>query len=512
MPQLNASTLELEELFERSLVLEEGGTEFQHPILEEEENEVDQITQEELDALFARDMYDLPTQEREQVLQDIHGVSDALVENPELIQESRTALDQTLQSWIKKDQASSSKTTTKPKFGAYQRALQQNPAYVQSAKLQLQFLRADRWDVRRAADRMIRFFTAKEALFEPDRLAKTITIEDLSKDDLKALESGFLQLLPVRDAAGRAIVSGIPMLKKHKNADNLKRALFYIMMTALEDEETQKSGFVMVGYNCGPRRVIDRKSAFAILSMRRNLPVRIVTTHYCHDDFKTRPMMTVAMLVMGASQRVRFRAHYGPFQKNRIKLDTYGIPTKALPINDDGEPKTKYHKNWLKLRREHEAHSAINAIGGGQGPILVVIPSRLDVLFGRGRPIQEHFGNLRYHALLDCYMDAYERAKKFDKKKIAMQIVRTVQEHGGRFLKQESAGWEVVEDNNVSLKKVAHGFRSLRTSALLSSASDEVIMSDTTRGAKVLRLSDRTGTNMATISEQEPAKRIKLCN
>lgn len=82
-------------------------------------------------------------------------------------------------------------------------------------------------------------------------------------------------------------------------------------MTAVEDEDTQKSGLVIVGYNMGPRRVIDRKAAFAIQSLRKHLPFHLASIHYCHDDFRSRPMMTVAMLVMGATTRVRFRAHYG---------------------------------------------------------------------------------------------------------------------------------------------------------------------------------------------------------
>jgi hypothetical protein len=58
---------------------------------------------------------------------------------------------------------------------------------------------------------------------------------------------------------------------------------------------------------------MDRKAAFAIQSIRRYLPFYLACVHYCHDDFRSRPMMTVAMLVMGATNRVRFRAHYGTF-------------------------------------------------------------------------------------------------------------------------------------------------------------------------------------------------------
>jgi hypothetical protein len=86
-----------------------------------------------------------------------------------------------------------------------------------------------------------------------------------------------------------------------------------MIMAALEDEETQKAGIVMVGYNMGPNRIMDRKAAFSVQSVKRHLPCRIGSIHYCYDDFRFRPMMTVAMLIMGPVNRVRFRAHYGTY-------------------------------------------------------------------------------------------------------------------------------------------------------------------------------------------------------
>lgn len=84
-----------------------------------------------------------------------------------------------------------------------------------------------------------------------------------------------------------------------------------MIMTALEDEDTQKAGIVMVGYNMGPNRVVDRNAAFAVQSIKRHLPCRMGSIYYCYDDFHFCPMMTVAMLMMGLRNRVQFRAHYG---------------------------------------------------------------------------------------------------------------------------------------------------------------------------------------------------------
>jgi hypothetical protein len=178
------------------------------------------------------------------------------------------------------------------------------------------------------------------------------------------------------------------------------------------------------------------------------------------------PMMTVGMLVMGASSRVRFRAHYGSAQDINYKLTTFGIPDKCLPVTDDGEPKIKSHRAWVKSRKQQEDRGRL---GVAPNDRIVVVPGRVDVLLGRGKPIQEHFGNLRYHILLDHYQDAYEGAKKFEKMQIAQRIVSLVHEYNGRFLRQEGAGWCEVDDS-AARDKVSHAFRTRRATQLGNSS------------------------------------------
>lgn len=142
-------------------------------------------------------------------------------------------------------------------------------------------------------------------------MQRDIRLDDLSKDDRRSLDSGFFQVLPSRDVAGRAIVVGMPMLRKYKKLENLVRSFFYTIMLALQDVQTQQNGFVMVGFNTGKNRVMDRGAAWAIQKISRLIPMRIASIHFCYDSFTMKPMMTVAMMIMGARRRVRFRAHYG---------------------------------------------------------------------------------------------------------------------------------------------------------------------------------------------------------
>lgn len=74
---------------------------------------------------------------------------------------------------------------------------------------------------------------------------------------------------------------------------------------------------------------------------------------------------------------------------------------------------------------------------------------------------------------MDRYQNAYERAHKSHKIKISGQILDAVAEYGGRFLKQEGAGWAEVEDN-IAREKVAHAFRTRRTAADIAAANKDV--------------------------------------
>ena len=95
---------------------------------------------------------------------------------------------------------------------AYDRAKYMNEAYVTDRSFWLMFLRADRFDANLSAQRLVRHFEVKQELFgDGEVLGRDIFLSDLNDDDMRALESGFIQLLPSRDSSGRSIFSIVPM-------------------------------------------------------------------------------------------------------------------------------------------------------------------------------------------------------------------------------------------------------------------------------------------------------------
>jgi hypothetical protein len=165
------------------------------------------LTQQDADAMLAKEMAAMSVQERELSLNDIHGVSDVMDEEPGFVRAKMEEIEMEL-----------SKLTSNKGNEAYMQAVAQNKEYVTSDKFRLEFLRAEMFDARLAAGRLVRFFDEKKKLFGPDKLTKDIKLWDLDKDDRKSLERGLGQILPQRDRAARRIIIWMPMIYQEMNS------------------------------------------------------------------------------------------------------------------------------------------------------------------------------------------------------------------------------------------------------------------------------------------------------
>jgi hypothetical protein len=155
----------------------------------------------ELDEILAKEMSRLTMQERDHVLQEIHGIADAaIVETPEFVEQRLQQLDECL-------------ARIAPTKEAYSRALYQSPDYVQDRNFRLMFLRCELFHVEQAAERLVRHFDEKLKLFGDDLLARDIRLSDLEDSELETLQRGAVQLLPLRDRADRTVVCLTPLRK-----------------------------------------------------------------------------------------------------------------------------------------------------------------------------------------------------------------------------------------------------------------------------------------------------------
>jgi hypothetical protein len=148
-------------------------------------------------SLLALDLNKISLNEREQVFEDLHGVSDTIDESPEFVACCLAELEAEIAKIRYRD--------------AYLAAANKDSSYTNSRNLRLKFLRAEQFDSKKAAVRLVGFFERKLEVFGPDSLARDLLISDLDEEDQECLQCGLLTLVPATDMAGRGITTWIPM-------------------------------------------------------------------------------------------------------------------------------------------------------------------------------------------------------------------------------------------------------------------------------------------------------------
>jgi hypothetical protein len=164
-------------------------------------------------------------------------------------------------------------------------------------------------------------------------------------------------------------------------------------------------------------------------------------------------------------------------QAGLVQVDSLRFDTQPAGMSTSGWNSTTPTFNGANAHsgtggRSRFEKQAINCLPASNGPqpepdtsrsmAQYVTPARYDVLFGRGRPIQCHPGNIRFRQLLEVHADEYERVSKFEKTLLAARLVQTVKATGSRFLKQVDGDRWVQVGEVMSHKKVSQSFRTRR--------------------------------------------------
>ena len=94
------------------------------------------------------------------------------------------------------------------------------PTLLQDKKFLLLFLRADQYDISRAAKRLAAYFQYKLDLFGDEKLVTRITLKDMNDDDMESMKANSTILVPMKDRAGRRMFFVHLDLFKHKSWQN----------------------------------------------------------------------------------------------------------------------------------------------------------------------------------------------------------------------------------------------------------------------------------------------------
>lgn len=231
------------------------------------------------------------------------------------------------------------------------------------------------------------------------------------------------------------------------------RTLYYLVMTAVEDEETQQRGVTSVTYSVGEfdRKTIDLRTLYFGAWFLKSLPIRLCSVHACFKDPGFRVIINCAMKLLHEGGRARTKLHCGTQLEIFYELMTFGIPIDSIPLSTEGKLKRKAHLDFIKMRLQQESRIVAAA--------RIVIPTHKDVLFGRGKPFREFRGNVRLYEMIDAKLEYYESIPIKQKTEAIAEMVHSVKATGGRFLKQDDAGCWMVADGKMAKEKVSNTFR-----------------------------------------------------
>jgi hypothetical protein len=163
----------------------------------------------ELPGYLARELHRLQPQAQSKVFEDLIGISR---KHPE---------DNVMERIAELQLAMSRRSSNRE---AYEVAVSMSPEYVSSQLLS--FLRAEDFNPKAAARRVMSHFRKKLELFGLDRLVKDISLEDLDEDDTEALSCGGIQFLPSKDRTGRPVfVRQYSNMKYKKRINMVSHAL-----------------------------------------------------------------------------------------------------------------------------------------------------------------------------------------------------------------------------------------------------------------------------------------------
>jgi hypothetical protein len=166
----------------------------------------------DVDFLIAKELNEMSFEERELACEEIHGVDAIIEEKPEFVEQHLEAMELEL--------------CNIPRKPAYDEALRISGCYVTDRKFRLMILRSEYFDARKAAIRLVKYLQGKVDYFGPGVLVRPLYLTDLDENDRKTLNSGYLQILPARDRAGRAVLGNFKKLTTecYKSPENLVRS------------------------------------------------------------------------------------------------------------------------------------------------------------------------------------------------------------------------------------------------------------------------------------------------
>mmetsp|Transcript_70003 Transcript_70003/g.196167 ORF Transcript_70003/g.196167 Transcript_70003/m.196167 type:complete len:342 (-) Transcript_70003:243-1268(-) len=111
------------------------------------------------------------------------------------------------------------------------------------------------------------------------------------------------------------------------------------------------------------------------------------------------------------------------------------------------------HNRWIARRKIKE--SSLQQTGSFSG---IDLPNRQDVLIGKGKPIQDHVGNMKFRGIIEEHMAEYIETKRGEKAVVINKVLDAVLASSARFLAKDEQGWWNEVSSKEARDKVSKAF------------------------------------------------------
>ena len=169
-----------------------------HEVMENGMTKNHEVNNHAVDKIVSENLSKLTIDDRSQIVQEIDGSHCmAIEETTELIESSLAKIKTELES-----------IPYKKKVG-YERSQKFPKTHINDDLFRLRFLRKQFFDAREAAIQLVKYCDFVFELFGAFALERHIELDDFSKNEMKWMLKGYIQILPYRDQMGRRIIMQI---------------------------------------------------------------------------------------------------------------------------------------------------------------------------------------------------------------------------------------------------------------------------------------------------------------
>ena len=220
---------------------------------------------------------------------------------------------------------------------AYYRAVEVCPGQVRPER-KLVFLEYAHGNAQEAARALAEYWRGRLDLFGPDRAFRPMTLTGALKEDAMTMaQRQVVQLLPVTDTAGRAILFFSPSRRKFDEytIEQELQSVWYLFEVVLENASLRKNGVVVICDLRGvQRRHVRRVTRYVRVwqTIDSCLPVDIRGMHCCYPTPAFYYLIfPVVKRLASKSIRLRLKLHYGEDSTVLTNLAGFCLTRDCLP-------------------------------------------------------------------------------------------------------------------------------------------------------------------------------------